>query len=57
MRLTAPKKVVFWIATVIALIGLLGFFVPGITFLHDNSFLFELVAFILLWAGVYFKGF
>ena len=56
MRLTAPTKVVFWIATAIALLGLLAYFVT-IPFVSDNKFLFELVAFILLWAGVYFKGF
>jgi len=56
MRLTAPTKLVFWIATALALLGLLAFFVT-IPFVSDYKFWFEFVAFALLWAGVYFKGF
>ncbi len=56
MRLTAPKKLVFWIATAIALLGLLAFFVT-IPWVTDNVFAVELTAFILLWAGVFFKDF
>jgi hypothetical protein len=56
MRLSAPTKLVFWIATAIAILGLLAAFVP-IPFVSDNKFWVEFVAFALLWAGAYFKGF
>lgn len=56
MRLTAPTKQVFWIATILALLGLLAFFIE-IPFVSDYKYWFEFAAFALLWAGVYFKGF
>ena len=56
MVLSSPKKIVFWIATIIALLGLLGYFVT-IPWVSDNTFAVMLIAFITLWLGVYFKDF
>jgi hypothetical protein len=56
MRLTAPKKNVFWIATVLAALGLIGKFV-SIPFVSANAFLFVILGFVLLWLGVAIKGF
>jgi len=56
MRLTAPTKLVFWIATILALLGLLAAFIT-IPFVSDYKYWVEVAAFVLLWAGVYFKGF
>jgi len=56
MRLSAPTKLVFWIATAIALLALLSVFV-NIPFISEKRFWVEFVAFALLWAGAYFKGF
>jgi hypothetical protein len=56
MRLTPPKKNVFWIATVLAALGLLGSFV-SLPFVSAYSFWFVVVGFVLLWLGNAVKGF
>jgi hypothetical protein len=56
MRLTAPTKMVFYVSLVLALLGLVAAFVD-IPFVTDYKFWFEFAAFVLLGAGVYFKGF
>ena len=50
MKLTPPKKIVFWIATVLAALGLLGSFVT-LPFVSANAFWFVVVGFVLLWLG------
>lgn len=47
MKLSAPKNVTFWIAVVIALVGLIAFFgvIPGF---GAYSFWLVLVGFVLL---------
>lgn len=56
MRLTPPKKNVFWIATVLAALGLLGKLVD-LPFVSDYYFWFVVVGFVLLWLGNTVKGF
>ena len=56
MRLTPPKKNVFWISTVLAALGLIGSFV-SIPFVSENAFWFVVVGFVLLWLGNAVKGF
>ena len=57
MKLTPPTKNVYWIATVLAVLGLIGELTPFVAFLSGYSFWFALVAFVLLWLGVSMKGF
>ena len=57
MKLTPPTKNVYWIATVLAVLGLIGEFTSVVAFLSDYSFWFVVVAFVLLWLGVSMKGF
>lgn len=56
MRLSPPTKSVFWIATVFAVLGLLGSFV-SIPFVSAYTFWFVVVGFVLLWLGNVLKGF
>ncbi len=56
MRLTPPKKNVFWIATVLAALGFVGNFV-SIPFVSAYAFWFVVVGFVLLWLGNAVKGF
>jgi len=56
MRLTPPTKTVFWIATVLAVVALLGNFV-AIPFVSANAFWVAFVGFVLLWLGNSMKGF
>ena len=54
MRLNAPKKILFWISVVIAVIGLVFFFIPAV---KDFAVFVALSAFILLALGNVLKGF
>ncbi|MDK2981189.1 MAG: hypothetical protein PWQ55_1536 [Chloroflexota bacterium] len=56
MRLTPPTKNVYWIATILAVLGLVATFV-SIPFVSAYAFWFVVVAFVLLWLGVSMKGF
>lgn len=56
MRLTPPKKTVFWVATILAVLGILATFV-SIPFVSANAFWFVVVGFVLLWLGNTVKGF
>jgi hypothetical protein len=56
MKLTPPTKNVFWIATVVAALGLVAKFV-SIPFVSANAFWFVFVGFVLLWLGNTVKGF
>ena len=56
MRLSPPKKVTFWIAVIIAVLGLLATLVPGLG-LSAVAFWLVVVAFILLAAGNLVQGF
>jgi hypothetical protein len=56
MRLTPPTQKVFWIATVLAALGLVGSFI-AIPFVSTYAFWFVVVGFVLLWLGNTMKGF
>ena len=56
MKLTPPTKNVFWIATVLAALGLVASFV-AIPFVSTYAFWFVVVGFVLLWLGNAMKGF
>ena len=56
MKLTPPTRNVFWIATVLAALGLIGSLV-AIPVVSQYAFWFVVVGFILLWLGNTMKGF
>lgn len=56
MRLSAPKKWVFWTSVALAAAGLVGSFVT-IPFVSGFAFWFILVGYVLLAAGNLLKGF
>ena len=56
MRLTPPKRVVFYLSVLFAAAGLLGFFVD-VPFLTSNAFFLLAVGYILLFLGNTVKGF
>jgi hypothetical protein len=56
MNLNAPTQLMFIIAVVLALVALIGFFVPTIAIIGVYSFWIMTVAFIVLSAGVLFRG-
>ena len=53
MKLNAPKKVTFWIAVALAILGLLFFFIP---FVGVAAFWLLLIGFIVLMLGNLVKG-
>ncbi len=56
MRLSAPTKSTFWIATILAALGVLGYFI-NLSFVSQYNFWFVVAGFVLLWLGNYLKGF
>lgn len=56
MNLNAPSQVVFWIAVVIAIIAIIGFFAPTIPVIGPYAFWVAIIAFIVLAGGVLMKG-
>ncbi|QRN82572.1 hypothetical protein JR338_09080 [Chloroflexota bacterium] len=54
MKLSAPKKVTWWIAVVVGVLGILGQFM-SIPFVSENAFWFVAVAFVLLALATYLK--
>ena len=56
MRLSTPKSTTAWIATILALLGLLGhsFEIP---FVSQYAFWFVVVAYVVLFLGVSLKDF
>lgn len=55
MRLTPPKKITFWIAVVLVVLGLIGMIVTSLGF--GWAWLLILAGFILLVLGLLIKGF
>ncbi len=55
MKLRAPKVVTFWIAVVLALLGLLGQLVT-VPVISDLAFWLVAVAFVLMMLGVMLDG-
>lgn len=56
MNLSAPTQMMFIIAVVIAIIGLIGYFVPTIAIIGVYAFWIMTLAFVVLAAGVLFRG-
>jgi len=56
MKLSAPKRTTFSVATVLAVLGVVGNFV-SLPFISDFAFWFVVIGFVVLWCGNYFKGF
>ena len=61
MRLTPPKKIVFWIALILAVLALVGYFlavfVSGMTVLLYVGFWLAMAGYVLLALGNALKGF
>ena len=55
MKLTPPTQTVFWIALVLAVLGLLGSFI-SIPFVSTYAFWFALLGYVVLAAGNLVKG-
>ena len=53
MNLSAPKALTFWIAVILAIIGLVFFFLPMVA---AYAFWVLLVAFLVLFLGCLIKG-
>jgi hypothetical protein len=51
MNLNAPSQGLFWVAVVIAVIGIIGWFAPTIPIIGPYAFWVAIVAFIVLAAG------
>jgi len=56
MKLSQPTTVVFWVATVLAVLGILGSLVT-LPFVSQFAFWFVVIGFVLLWLGNTMKGF
>ena len=50
MRLSAPKQITFWIAVIVAVIGLIAFLVPTLGF-GAVAFWLVLIGFVILALG------
>lgn len=56
MNLSAPTQLMFIIAVVLAVIALVGFFMPTIAIIGVYAFWIMTAAFVVLTAGVMFRG-
>jgi hypothetical protein len=56
MKLSAPKKNTFWVATVLAVLGVVGQLVD-LPVVSQFAFWFVVVGFVVLWLGNTQKGF
>jgi hypothetical protein len=56
MKLNAPTQLIFVIALVLAVAALIGFLAPSIAIIGVYSFWIMTVAFVVLAAGVMFRG-
>ncbi len=57
MKLSAPKNTTFWVATVLAVLGLVGQLAGNLPVVSEFAFWFVVVGFVVLWLGNYVKGF
>ena len=55
MKLNAPKQLTWWIAIILGVVGLLGFFV-ALPFISAYAFWFVFAGLVLLVLGNFFKG-
>ena len=56
MRLSAPKKIVFWISVILVVLALVAYFVTSLGF-QSYAIWLALVGYLLLAAGNVLKGF
>ena len=56
MKLSTPTKVVFWLSTVLAVLGILGQFI-ALPLVGGFEFWLVAAGFVLLWLGNTLKGF
>lgn len=56
MRLTRPTLNVFWISTILSVLGILGALV-SIPFVSQYAFWFVVIGNLLLWLGVVLRNF
>ena len=56
MKLSAPKQITWWIATVIAVIVIVAHWIVNISVVSAASFVILLIAFVVLWLGTFVKG-
>jgi hypothetical protein len=56
MRLNAPTQMVFLISLILAVLALIGYFVPAVPYLHTYEFWLAIVAYIVLAAACVLKG-
>lgn len=56
MKLSTPTKLVFWLSTALAVLGIIGKFV-AIPFVSSYNFWLVAAGFVLLWLGNVLKGF
>ena len=56
MNLNAHTQLMFIIAVLLALVALIGYFVPTVAIIGVYSFWIMTVAFVVLAAGVVFRG-
>lgn len=56
MSLSAPSQVVFWIAVIIAVIGVIGLLVPSIAFIGAYAGWILVVGFVVLAGGCLIRG-
>ncbi|MFO7889904.1 MAG: hypothetical protein R6V04_06150 [bacterium] len=55
MKLSVPKQIVWWIATILGVLGILGRILT-ISFITVNSWWLLLIAFVLLFLGTVLKS-
>jgi hypothetical protein len=56
MNLNAPTQVVFWIAVVVAVLAIIGFFAPTVPIIGAYAFWIAILAFVILAGGVLMKS-
>ena len=56
MKLTPPKNVTFWIATIVGFLAIISTYVTRIPVVSGNEFLFLVIGFVLYFIGIVFKG-
>lgn len=56
MKLNSPTKMVFWISTILAVLGIIAFFIT-IPFVSNFAIWFVVAGYVLLWLGNTMKGF
>jgi hypothetical protein len=56
MRLNAPTKMVFLISLILAVLAVIGYFVPSVPYLHTYEFWLAIAAYVVLAAACILKG-